>query len=362
MFNWLYSFIGGMLSWFSNLFGGSYALALLLYALLFKLLFLPFSIKQQKNQIKMAQLTPKIELIKAKYRGRNDRPTQQKMQQEILELQQKEGYSPLSGCLPMLLQLPIIIFLYNVIRNPLSHICGWNQTISYNDKAVTVIDAVKSVIGDAAKGLEEIPLIGLINKQPSAVKETIEAIEGVDLSQIPRFTIFGNWLDLSGTPGEVWGWLVIIPIFAAALTWLSMFLSRIWNGNSNPMAQAQDAQTKTSMRIMDLVMPGMTLFFAFSFSGMMGLYWIYQSILGILQTFIISRVMPLPKYTEEELKAMRKAQKAAEKAQRAALKEAPKYRSLHYIDEDDYDELPEMKTDTKKKDTSGQLDAPEIKD
>ena len=51
LFGWLYGPIGTMLSWFSSLFGGSYALALLLYALLFKLLFLPFSIKQQKNQI-----------------------------------------------------------------------------------------------------------------------------------------------------------------------------------------------------------------------------------------------------------------------------------------------------------------------
>ena len=103
-----------MLSWFSSLFGGSYALALLLYALLFKLLFLPFGIKQQKNQIKMAKLAPKIALIKAKYRGRTDQPTMQKQQQEIMELQQKEGYNPFSGCLPLLLQMPIIIFLYSV--------------------------------------------------------------------------------------------------------------------------------------------------------------------------------------------------------------------------------------------------------
>ena len=115
LFGWLYGPIGTMLSWFSSLFGGSYAFALLLYALLFKIVFLPFSIKQQKNQIKMAKLTPQLELIKAKYAGRTDAPTKQKMQQEIMEFQQKEGYNPLSGCLPMLLQFPIIIFLYDII-------------------------------------------------------------------------------------------------------------------------------------------------------------------------------------------------------------------------------------------------------
>lgn len=75
MFDWLYELLGTMLSWFSSIFGGSYAMALLLYALLFKILFLPFSIKQQKNQIAMAKLAPKIELIKAKYKGRTDQPT-----------------------------------------------------------------------------------------------------------------------------------------------------------------------------------------------------------------------------------------------------------------------------------------------
>ena len=112
MFDWLYNLLGTMLWWFSSITGGSYALALLFYALLFKIAFLPFSIKQQKNQIKMAKLTPKIEIIKAKYKGRNDPVSRQKLQQEIMELQQKEGYSIMSGCLPMLLQLPIIIFLY----------------------------------------------------------------------------------------------------------------------------------------------------------------------------------------------------------------------------------------------------------
>lgn len=349
LFGWLYGPIGAMLSWFSSLFGGSYALALLLYALLFKIVFLPFSIKQQKNQIKMAKLAPKIELIKAKYRGRTDQPTMQKQQQEIMELQQREGYSPFAGCLPMLLQLPVIIFLYDIIRNPLTHIAGFaNETI----------EAIRTAIGEAAASVDQIGLIALINEN----REALSGIEGFDYSKIPSFDFFG--LNLAATPNVVWGWLTLIPLIAAGLTWLSMFLSRKWNGNGMAELQGQDGQARASMRMMDLMMPAMTLFIAFGFSGMLGIYWIYQSALGILQTFIISKAMPLPKYTEEELKEMRKAQKAAEKAQRAALKSQPKYRSLHYIDEDDYDELPEMKSanaqgESKKK--SG-IDIPEIKD
>ena len=350
---WLYNFIGDMLSAFSTLFGGKYVFALLLYALIFKVLFLPFGIKQQKSQIKMARLAPKIELIKAKYKGRTDAPTMQKMRNEIMELQSKEGYSPLSGCLPLLLQFPIIIFLYNVIRNPLTYICR------ISDASVVKLG---KICGIADPMNNQITLASAINAKGGAAATEFAGKEFAGLADLPDFTLFG--LNLGETPSSFATWLlVLIPFIAAALTWLSMVLSRKWNGNANPMAQQQDAQSALSFKIMDLLMPGMTLAFAFGFSGMMGIYWIYQSALGILQTFILSKAMPLPKYTEAELKAMRKAQKEAEKAQRAALKAAPKFRSLHYIDEDDYDELPQVKSEgAKKKDSQGSIDAPEIKD
>ena len=343
MLDWLYELIGTMLSWFSSLFGGQYVFGLLLYALVFKLLFLPFSIKQQKNQIKMAQLTPKIELIKAKYRGRTDQVTMQKQQQEIMELQQKEGYSPFSGCLPMLLQFPIIIFLYKIIRGPLSYICGFSAD---------EITAIKTILGSTQ--VDEIQLVGEINKYTGD-----ELAEYADkLAKLPDLTLFGT--DLSATPSFTnFSWLVIIPVLAAALTWLSMYLTRKWN--ANPATQPQDAQANASMKIMDLMMPAMTLFMAFGFSSMMGIYWIYQSALGILQSFILSKAMPLPKYSEEDLKEMRKAQKEAEKAARAAAKNAPRYRSLHYIDDEDYESLPELSTDDKNgQKPTGSLDIDDI--
>ena len=363
MLDWLYELIGTMLYWFSSLFGGKYVFGLLLYALVFKLLFLPFSIKQQKNQIKMAQLTPKIELIKAKYRGRTDQVTMQKQQQEIMELQQKEGYNPLSGCLPLLLQMPIIIFLYNVIRNPISHICRVTDDgvraltklmlengFAFKNNTVTLENLANIKI----KGIDQIQLISAINDYGV---ENI-AIEGVDLSRLPNLELFGT--SLGNVPSlKPFTWLAIIPVVAAALTWLSMYLTRKWN--ANPATQAQDAQANASMKMMDLMMPGMTLFMAFGFSSLMGIYWIYQSALGILQSFIISRAMPLPKYTEDELREMKKAQKEAEKNARSVAKNAPKYRSLHYIDDDDYDTLPELQSDGKNdKKNTGNIDIDDI--
>ena len=91
----MYQFFGNILNVF-NSWTGNYMLALLLFALMIKIILLPLSIMQQKNQIKGAKLRPKILLIEKKYAGRNDQPTLKKKQAEIMELQQKEGYSAFS--------------------------------------------------------------------------------------------------------------------------------------------------------------------------------------------------------------------------------------------------------------------------
>ena len=380
MFEWLYRFLGSMLSFFESLTGG-YALALLLYALVFKIVFIPFSIKQQKNQIAMAKLAPKIELIKAKYKGRNDQPTMQKQQQEIMELQQKEGYSPLSGCLPLLIQLPLIMLLYTVINNPLSYIAKPTEDFADKDMDTIILEVYKEItVDDEIDALEKLPkgseikIINEINKYISddetykdfeslnTREKRIAKIEsfGLDVDTIPNFDFFG--VNLAETPNlRNFSILCLIPVLAAAAQWVSMWLTRKFNGNNMMQAQ-QDAQTQASMRMMDIMFPGMTLFMAFSFSGMLGLYWVFQALLGLLQSFILAKAMPLPKFTEEEIKSFHKAQKEAEKAQREIAKTQPKYRSLHYIDDDDYDVLPDAPVSKENKGKHIDGDIPEIKD
>lgn len=344
-----------MLSWFSTI-TGSYALGLFIYALLFKILFIPFAIGQQKNQIAMAKLTPKIELIKAKYKGRTDTATMQKQQQEILELQQKEGYSAFSGCLPMLLQIPLIFLLYNVIRNPISYICKASEEV-----VVAINSLVNGSENVAFSAIDQIALVPKIREYAATYGDAALIETGLNYSSLPDFTLFG--VDLAATPTIVpFTILVLIPVIAAAFQWFTMWITRKINQSPATAVASGDAQTNSSMVIMDIIMPLMTLWIAFSFSGMLGLYWIYQSIISIVQTLLLAKFMPIPKYTEEELKMLRKAQKEQEKAQKAALKEQPKYKSLHYIDEDDYDELPEFKNSNQTSSKQLSQDLPEIKD
>ncbi len=444
MLDWIYTALGAMMRFFNTL-TGSYAIALLFYALVFKIVFLPFTVKQQKNQIKMAKLTPKIELIKAKYRGRTDQPTMQKQQQEIMELQQKEGYNPMSGCLPLLIQMPIIILLYTVIQGPLSYIAkpldtydselvavsGITETtdemsrtdialrlyldystdkVEDKEKILSTFNETKDKKGEdkAYKNLKktlktkEIALVGnirdfvengytvsedvqaLLDKQKigeelnsnqltiiknvSVIEKTndaerIDLIEkyGIEYNTIPNFMLWG--VNLAHTPSlQNFSILCIIPVLAAIAQWFTMWVMR--KVNPSPATAAQDTQTAASMKIMDLVMPGMTLFIAFSFSGMLGLYWIYQSILGLINSLILAKLMPIPKFSEEEIKELRRQEKEIEKAARAVAKQGPKYRSLHYIDDEDYDELPPLPKDKKEEDSDKKLggDIPEIKD
>lgn len=99
----------------------NYLLALLFFALIVEIILLPLSIKQQKSQIQMAKIKPKEIAIREKYKGRNDKVTQQKMSLEIQDMYQQSGYNPFSGCLPLLIQLPIILVLFNIVRQPITY-------------------------------------------------------------------------------------------------------------------------------------------------------------------------------------------------------------------------------------------------
>ena len=123
--------IGKILNWITTYLGfGTYVIGICLFAILVEVLMLPFSIKQQKNSIKQATLRPKEMAIKNKYKGRNDQPTMQKMQAEIQELYQRENFSPYSGCLPLLVQLPIIMALYNIVIDPLHYVLGQGANVT----------------------------------------------------------------------------------------------------------------------------------------------------------------------------------------------------------------------------------------
>ncbi len=347
--------VGVFLSWITRYLGfGSYIVGICIFAIIMEILLLPFAIKQQKNTIRQAQLRPKEMAIRNKYKGRNDQPTQQKVAQEIQELYQRENYSPYSGCLQLLLQFPILIALYNIVINPLHYVLGQGAGVSSAMNAYYTAAKAAGGLGYtngnpnstiamlSGKGLGEFE--GIKNfayfTNGDSVWSSLEPV--LAGNKVPKFDIFGiNFGETPSFDTQGKGWiLMLVPVLTFVVYFFSMKLSRKFS--YQPVQDgANDRQVACSNTMMDVSMPLMSTFFAFMVPAVIGVYWMFRSVLGTLKQFIMSRVMPLPTFTEEDYKAAAremagKAPKKVEKSQRAGT-----VRSLHYIDDEDYEDTRE---------------------
>ena len=338
--------LGWVLELCSKIVGGNYLFAILIFAIFVEIVLLPFGISQQKKSIKQARLRPKEQAIRKKYSGRDDKPTQMKMTEEIQELYQKEGYNPMSGCLPLLIQLPLLLALYNVVINPLKYISG------LSDDAVLQI---QSIVG----GTTNRSTMGLLNKIKDMPFEAFKNVEGFTqeiYDNMPNLNVFGIF-DLSLTPQQclnaeslktVAGWLVVlIPVLTFVAYFASMKLNR--KLMYQPMNDASQAQMGCSNNAMDIVMPLFSVFLAFTYPAALGLYWIFKCLLGLLKQFILSKAMPLPKFTEEDYKAAEREVNARPDKSIKVAKSGRVVRSLHHIDDEDFEDTAEKAREFKEK-------------
>ncbi len=294
----------------------NYMLAILLFSLLMELLMVPLAIKQQKNQIKQAMLAPKVAAITKKYAGRTDQATKQKQQQEIMQMYQEEHFNPAGGCLPLIIQLPIIMMLYGVIRKPLTYI---------SRLATEDITALSQHFGQ--KAVDEIGLVGQIRDNMSELVTKFPSLEGAIIPQ----TKVGPF-DLSLTPAiqfDPFNWLMLIPVITFVVMIVTQKIMQRYNYQS---PEAAEAQNRISTKIMMWTMPLLSVFIEFQMPAAIGVYWIFRSILQMVEKIIIAKIFPLPKFTEEDYK---KAEKEAGKE--IKQKSSGQFvRSLHHIDDEEY--------------------------
>ncbi|MBQ1262517.1 MAG: membrane protein insertase YidC [Clostridia bacterium] len=345
--------IGVALRWLTNtLCFGSYLGGICLFAIIIEILMLPFAIKQQKNSIRQAKLRPKEMAIKNKYKGRNDQPTMQKMQQEIQELYQRENFSPYSGCLPLLIQLPIIMALYSIIIDPLHYVMG--QTAGMSQALTTFATASRAAGGLGCVFGNTNGSILLLSELKSAgvaafesvssfrffenSEEVFTALSGIS-GKIPSFSIGGINFGLAPSfSGNLL--LLLVPV----LTFVTYFLTSKLNRKfmAQPVAnEGVDAkQVACSNTMMDVTMPMMSTFFTFMVPALVGVYWMFRSLVGLGKQFIISRIMPLPTFTEEDYKQAAK-EMAGKRTVVKKSERAGSVRSLHHIDDEDYEDTRE---------------------
>ena len=379
MFDWIAEILKYVMIFCDKISFHNYALALFLFALIVKLALFPFSIKQQKNQVKAAHLRPKEYAIRKKYNGRTDKTSQQNMQMELQEMYQREGYSQFSGCLPMLIQLPVLYSLYAIIQNPLYYVCRFGVaqieavTEAYNRVQGIVVKGggaaysssikILNFIGDegnAQKIIEALPVDGVVpagakTVSGEAITEWSVFVQDITYrlteQTMPNFKLFG-FIDLAIQPNEQMWWYILVPV----VVFLAMFATmKIQKKFTYQPAASADVQNNISMKMMDVMMPAMSAFISWSLPVALAFYWVYQNVLGLAQQIALSKMFPIPKLSDDEIRRLqREAEKeaaAAKKAEAAVKKENANKRSLHHID-DDEEYIPRKAADNSMEDDS----------
>ena len=279
-----------------NVFGQNYLLTLFMFALVMKVLLLPFGIKQQKNSIKQSKLRPKEMAIRNKYKGRTDKATQQKMSEEIMKLYQEENVNPMSGCLPMLIQLPILFALYGVIIKPLTYISSIGKSgVTAITNAIETVNKGLEAAGQAVIKLTstgEIPLMRelLSGEHAQSIKDVLISNDASWTEKIAEmgeinssFNILG--VDLTANASlTVWP-LLLIPILTFAFSFLSTKVIRKFT--YQPAAATGDPSQKASMGMMDWMMPLLSVWISLSIPAAIAIYWIFQNILSALQQILL---------------------------------------------------------------------------
>ena len=293
---WLYEFVG------------NYGVAVILFALIVKLILLPFQMKSKKGMIQQTRLQGRIKEIEKRH-GAN----KQKYNEEVQKLYREEGVNPMSGCIWSLIPFPILIALYQAIRYPLTIMMGVGKELLDEGGAIATKLTEMGFEATSNAAYVQIEQSQFITNNWSAfsgLSDKLRQIDynflGLDLGKTPQFKIFFSGADWSDKATVAIALLAIIPVVAAVLTWLQTWISQ------KTMPKAPDGEedpTKKTMGMMNIFMPIMTLWFAFIMPAALGLYWIASSVFALIQEVILN------KYYGKKL-AIEDAERMAERAKR----------------------------------------------
>ena len=283
----------------------SYGWALVLFTVVIKLIMLPFQMKSKKSMMRMSRFQPMIKEIQTRYKN-----NQVKMNEELQRLYAEEGVNPMSGCLWSFLPFPILIALYSIIRQPITRFMMLTTTAMQG-----VIDAVSAAgfdlaaiamtANDGAVTVKD----GLTQLQPYGQITLVKAAQELGVA-LPEgwihmdFSFLG--MDLTMIPSDVigqigtGGWAVIgvllIPIVSGALSFWQSKVSMA----GNPAAADPNDPTARSTRMVTWMMPIMSLWIGFTLPASLGVYWIANSVLMLVQEKVLNKYFKKSMAAEDE--------------------------------------------------------------
>ena len=235
-----------------------YGLAIIGLTLLVRIVLLPLSIRQTRSQREMQRVMPEVKAIQKKHKG--DR---QKINEATMALYKEHGVNPLGGCLPLLMQFPVLIALFYVIRSPLKYF-GWVQDSLLAER-----------LSDPQVSLQTHQFLGLrLDCTPQ---------------QFLGFGEAGSPIGSGITCGS--GGFAIIGIAYLVLVAAMGFTTYYQQKQMQARGGVSDQQAQ-QMQMFGRIMPVMLMFFAFTFPTGVVLYWLTTNVWTIIQQQLMLRVVP----------------------------------------------------------------------
>ncbi len=305
----------------------NYGLAIILFTVLVKALLLPLTIKQQRSMALTQKLQPLLNEVQKKYA--NDK---EKLNAETMKLYQKYKVNPMSGCLPMLIQLPLLMALYFVMRRPVVYLMGFGE-----DEVWRIVSAVLEWAEGNSGGLEqfftaigvedmetltassykmfgayEIKVAEFIHSHPELLEnhwiaetgKTYNIIDfnflGINLSATPDFGAFINLMFGRGGVTVETMLLWLIPALSGISSYLVSKISQSMQEAPKKESRMVEEENSNPMKSMTLMMPLISAWFAFSLPAAVGLYWIIGNVLQLVQQVVLTKVVKVD-LTDEEI-------------------------------------------------------------
>ena len=282
-------------------------LCIILFTIVMKTLMIPLTIKQQKTTKLMSVMNPEIQAIQKKYKGKSDQESMQRQNVEIQAVYEKYGTSMTGGCLPLLIQMPILLALYRVIYNIPAYVPSVRV---YFDNVVTPLMGQ----ADYAQKLQEITniatacggkldkfdftnanrLVDMLYKFSTAqwgelqsLFPAISDVIGQNAAVVERMNTFLG-LNMAEAPGWVPSFAWIIPVLAAVSQWFS---TKLMSGNQPSTSADAENPMVQSMKTMTTTMPLFSAFICITMPAGLGIYWIATSVVTIIQQLIVNAYM-----------------------------------------------------------------------
>lgn len=274
----------------------NYGFALVFFTLITKILMFPMTLKQQKSSVKMAMIKPKLDNIQKKYANNKE-----KQSEEMMKLYQEEGYNPMSGCLPLLIQFPILFGLIDVVYKPLTHIIRLSKdVISQGQQIAQGIEGIA-----VSTAMPQMSMIQGVKLQPQLYASLLTEQQ---ITQITNLDMTFLGIDLSAVPTLAFNMLLLIPL----LSGLTSFLISI---QSMKQTETTGGEGGNSMKTMMYIMPLFSLFFCFQVPAGVGLYWVISNVFSYFQSLYLNKRFN-PKEMAEKIKAEQEALAEQERQQK----------------------------------------------